>query len=67
MTIDAIVCQRNIAKQIVDQEADYVLGLKGNQDTLHEAVDDFFSVADTNHFRLVNHEYFEETEKGHDV
>ena len=38
VTIDAMGCQRAIAAQITDQEADYVLGLKGNQGTLHEDV-----------------------------
>ena len=31
VTLDAMGCQRAIAAQIVDQEGDYVLGLKGNQ------------------------------------
>jgi predicted transposase YbfD/YdcC len=31
VTIDAMGCQKAIAKQIQDQEADYVLALKGNQ------------------------------------
>lgn len=34
VTIDTMGCQREIAAQIVDQQADYVLGLKGNQGTL---------------------------------
>lgn len=38
VTIDAIGCQRDIAQQILDQKADYVLALKGNQATLHEDV-----------------------------
>jgi predicted transposase YbfD/YdcC len=38
-------CQRAIAQQIVDQGGDYVLGLKGNQGTLHEDVRLSFSPA----------------------
>ena len=38
ITIDAIGTQRAIAKDIVDEGGDYVLALKGNQETLHEAV-----------------------------
>ena len=34
VTIDAMGCQRDIAKQIGDQGGDYVLALKGNQGTL---------------------------------
>jgi predicted transposase YbfD/YdcC len=38
ITIDAMGTQKAIAAQIVDAGADYVLALKGNQETLHEAV-----------------------------
>lgn len=31
-------CQRKIAQQVIDQGADYVLALKGNQETLHDDV-----------------------------
>lgn len=38
VTIDAMGCQRAIAQQIIDQKADYVLALKGNQTSLHDDV-----------------------------
>lgn len=38
VTVDALNCQRNIARQIVDQGGDYALALKGNQGTLHDDV-----------------------------
>ena len=38
VTIDAMGCQRHIAKAIVDQGADYVLALKENHPTLHEDI-----------------------------
>ena len=38
ITIDAMGTQKAIAAQIIDQQADYVLALKGNQGKLHEAV-----------------------------
>jgi predicted transposase YbfD/YdcC len=38
ITIDAMGTQRAIAAEIIDQQADYVLALKGNQETLHNAV-----------------------------
>ena len=38
ITIDAMGTQKAIAAQIIDQGADYVLALKGNQETLHDAV-----------------------------
>jgi predicted transposase YbfD/YdcC len=41
ITIDAMGTQKAIAAQIVEGEADYVLALKGNQETLHQAVIDY--------------------------
>lgn len=38
ITIDAMGTQKAIAAEIVDQGADYVLALKGNQEKLHQAV-----------------------------
>jgi predicted transposase YbfD/YdcC len=40
ITIDAMGAQKAIAAQIVEEKADYVLALKGNQETLHQAVID---------------------------
>ena len=45
VTIDAMGCQRKIAHTIIEQEADYVLALKGNQGNLHKEVGDFFDSA----------------------
>lgn len=42
VTLDAMGCQTGIAAQIIDQGGDYSLGLKGNQETPREAVEDFF-------------------------
>jgi predicted transposase YbfD/YdcC len=41
ITIDAMGCQRAIARKILDKKADYVFGLKGNQGSLREDVDLF--------------------------
>jgi predicted transposase YbfD/YdcC len=38
VTIDAMGCQREIARKIVDKKADYILALKGNQTSLHDDV-----------------------------
>ena len=43
VTVDALNCQRAIAEQIVGQGGDYVLALKGNQETLHDDVVLFLS------------------------
>jgi predicted transposase YbfD/YdcC len=40
ITIDAMGTQKAIAKEIIEGEADYVLALKGNQETLYQAVID---------------------------
>ena len=44
ITIDAMGTQKAIAEQIVTGEADYVLALKGNQETLHQAVINYIDV-----------------------
>jgi predicted transposase YbfD/YdcC len=41
VTIDAMGCQKKIAKEIIEADADYVLALKGNQETVHEEVKTF--------------------------
>ena len=43
ITIDAMGCQKKIAQQIVQQDGDYVLSLKGNQGKLHEDVATYFT------------------------
>lgn len=42
VTIDAMGCQTEIARQIVEAEADYCLAVKGNQPSLHEGIMHFF-------------------------
>ena len=51
VTIDAMGCQREIAKQIVDKKADYVLALKGNQGTLRDDVEVFAAEQKANGFK----------------
>jgi len=65
VTIDAMGCQRAIAEQVIDQQGDYVLGLKGNQSMLHDAVKDFFLTAQANNFAGIDHDYAEELDKAH--
>lgn len=43
ITIDAMGCQRDIAQKILDKGGDYVLALKGNQNSLHEDIKLFAS------------------------
>jgi DDE_Tnp_1-associated/Transposase DDE domain len=46
VTIDAMGCQRAIARQIMAQQADYVLALKDNQPTLAADVQECFAQLD---------------------
>ena len=39
VTIDAMGCQREIARKIIDKKADYIFALKGNQGTLRDDVE----------------------------
>jgi predicted transposase YbfD/YdcC len=65
VTIDAMGCQTEIAKVIVDAEADYVLALKGNQGTLHHDVQDLFAYAQETNFADIAHDFHETVGKGH--
>jgi hypothetical protein len=51
VTIDAMGCQTAVAAQIISQEADYVLSLKGNQGRLHEEVAEYFAWAEKIDFK----------------
>jgi predicted transposase YbfD/YdcC len=42
VTIDAMGCQTEIAKKIIEKEGDYLLALKGNQGNLYDDVKCFF-------------------------
>src|SRR6516162_8743830 len=65
VTIDAIGAQKAIAEQVVEGGADYVLALKGNQETLHEAVIDYVNQHLDDDFAGVPARRHLETEKGH--
>jgi predicted transposase YbfD/YdcC len=65
ITTDAMGCQRDIAKRIVDREGDYVFCLKGNQESLHDEVKFFFEECEAANYNDVDHRYFETIEKDH--
>jgi predicted transposase YbfD/YdcC len=50
ITIDAMGTQKAIAEQIIESDADYVLALKGNQETLHQEVIDYIDQQSENDF-----------------
>jgi predicted transposase YbfD/YdcC len=45
VTLDAMGCQKKIAREIVEADADYVLALKGNQEAVHEEIKTFLDDA----------------------
>ena len=63
ITIDAMGTQKAIAAQIVEEGADYVLALKGNQETLHQAVIDY--IDEQLEGDLADAQEHVTTEKGH--
>lgn len=65
VTVDAIGCQKEIAQQIIDQEADYLLAVKGNQDHLLEDMELLFRLAEQNNFAKVNYTAARSVNKGH--
>jgi len=65
VTIDAMGCQKKIADVIVEQEADYLLAVKDNQPSLHQAIQNYFSDANEANFEGYNIDYAETHNKGH--
>ena len=65
VTIDAMGCQKEIAKVITEQEADYVLALKENHKTLHDDVALFFEDAKATDFAGIDHERYETVDGDH--
>jgi predicted transposase YbfD/YdcC len=74
ITADAMSCQKAIVEKITQKEADYVIGLKGNQETLRNDVELYFKdfqkdtektvTKEKGHGRIEKREYFLETEIG---
>ena len=65
VTIDAMGCQKEIAKTITAQGADYVLALKENHPTLSEEVTQFFDEAKATAFAEITYEYHETVDGDH--
>ena len=65
ITIDAMGTQKAIAEQIVDNGADYVLALKGNQESLHQEVLDYIEEQAKNDFADVKARRHITHETGH--
>jgi predicted transposase YbfD/YdcC len=65
VTIDAMGCQTAIAEKIVQQKADYMLAVKGNQGTLAEDVADLFDGFEQAHWQDIRHDYYKTVNKDH--
>lgn len=65
ITIDAMGTQKAIAAQIIEQKADYVLALKGNQETLHDAVIEYIDRQLENDFAGIDVRQHTTTETAH--
>jgi predicted transposase YbfD/YdcC len=65
VTIDAMGTQKNIAKEIQEADAQYVLALKGNHERVQEEVQEFFGDARARKFKKLPHDFLETVEKDH--
>lgn len=65
VTIDAMGCQTEIAKTIVDEGGDYVLALKDNQGNLFEDVQKLFADLESSHYQAYVCDYEKTVNKGH--
>lgn len=74
VTIDAIGCQKEVAKKVVEGGGDYVLALKKNQRTLHKktkalldeaALGALPAAAGVAGVPTIPHGYYEKSEQGH--
>jgi predicted transposase YbfD/YdcC len=70
VTIDAAGCQTKIADQIINEEGNYIFALKGNQETIHEAVKSLFKELENGDNKNVDYSLLQldmanECDKGH--
>ena len=65
VTIDAMGCQKEIARGIVEAQADYLLAVKENQGQLYEDVRDLFEGAEEFDFQGVPYDFARTLHKNH--
>ena len=63
VTIDAIGTQKQIADQIISQQADYILSVKKNQRTMYEDIETLAHLEGSNGYSEISHEYYKTLEK----
>lgn len=65
VTIDAMGCQREIAKKIKEQSADYILSVKENQPSLYHALATTFEKAEAVQFQAMVYDQSTDTDCAH--
>jgi len=65
VSIDAMGCLPKIARQIKEQDGEYVLALKANQGTMYQDVVDLFDDALTTGTASMEHDTHHSVDKGH--
>ena len=65
ITIDALGCQKDIAKLIITREADYVLSLKENQGRLYEDVIKLFDDLEVSDFKAYAYSTYQTVDNKH--
>jgi predicted transposase YbfD/YdcC len=65
VTIDAMGCQKEIARDIVDGGGDFVIAVKDNQPKLREAIEAYFHQHLEQDFEDLRYRHHETSEEGH--
>ncbi len=65
VTIDAMGCQKAIAKKITSGGGDFAIAVKGNQQNLYNAIQDLFSSYTEDDFDGIQHRRHETCDKSH--
>jgi predicted transposase YbfD/YdcC len=65
VTVDAMGCQKGIARQVVDQGGDYCFTVKDNHPTLATDILTCFTTADEANYVGYEHDCYETVERGH--
>jgi predicted transposase YbfD/YdcC len=65
VTVDAIGCQKKVAEIVTERKGAYVLAVKGNQRDLYRDIVSLFEEAEHVGYRLVQHDHYRQTTKGH--
>ncbi len=65
VTINAAGCQKENAAIVVDQNADYLLSVKGNQGHLYDDIEFLFACAHQNEFQGIDSDHVHTVSQGH--